>query len=973
MKSGNPEFQLWRKAIALGFIGLLPFTGYAQDSSESDENEDNEIATLNPFEVTTSGDSRYFATNSIAGTRVDYRIQDIPISIEVITSEFIEDTGSVDLRESLRYSAGIVLQSQNDALSQPFSDTGGVHNPEGVTNNKTNTSIKIRGFVTDNVLRSGYRRQHATDAINIDRIEVVRGPNALLYGIGNFGGIVNYLAKRPLPEQRTELGFTVGSDEFYRFTVDNTGPMGDHFAYRITGALESTNHWTEIKDQQHWFISPVLEWRPFEKTRIIADFEFGAQEETGVSFQSVRAPTLGNFDVTQQDRLEVFGLLEFDGKDPRTFRWSGPDTFLNTDAMNMNLELQQELLPNLHLLAGYNYSQNKFESRDVFGSLNQNVGPTNLRGSYLSKRVVTGTEDPNPVQVDNAIFQYQWQDREEENKRDQVRVELNYRLNLFRGSDWLGSQNNFMLGFSWEELETETFARGTDSSGTDPIRDGWNWKSPTDASYIRFGTQGDGVADEPLTDRFRNITVASNTAWYGVYSGAWLNDRVHAIVGYRNDTASTSVDQVGFRPGEGTFNSSADGFEKGSWQFGLSVEPLKGVTLFGLTSEGLQPNFGGNIDGNGQPLDATTAESEELGIKLSLFENKLTLSGSVFKIEREGIPFSYWWAPAPARGAFDPNADIVYRMDDFNPLTKPDNVYLQAGLDEFIAAQNSGAVFEQNGLTYLNASTSQGAAYLNAVFDSLNAAYALPPGERPADAWPGWLYNGFDDPLVNTAAENWSVGEFFQSISDKSEGYEIQLMFAPMANWQNIITFSHVEREIVSPGNFVTHPFNEGNVDLWPMWRFPNGNWGLTGFAPEDVYLDPSDSGTWTGIGYGRGESLDDTPPYAISGWTSYDFIDGSLKGLRLGLGFNWEDKREFASEFTSAGQKKENPTENKIQAFTPERFQLNGMLRYEWLLRDRYNMAVQLNVDNILDDKDQYGLLYAPGRSWRFNLSTSF
>ena len=69
---------------------------------------------LSPFTVRTDKDNGYGATNSISGSRVDTAIKDLPLPMQVITSEFIKDTGATDLRKSLSYVSGISLQTQND-------------------------------------------------------------------------------------------------------------------------------------------------------------------------------------------------------------------------------------------------------------------------------------------------------------------------------------------------------------------------------------------------------------------------------------------------------------------------------------------------------------------------------------------------------------------------------------------------------------------------------------------------------------------------------------------------------------------------------------------------------------------------------------------------------------------------------------------------------------------------------------------
>ena len=168
----------------LGGLLLVPLT--EAQTSKADEPSsgvsDDSYVLLSPFTVNTSKDKGYRATNSTSGTRLDTKIKDLPMPIEVITEQFLRDTGSRDLREGLRYSSGILLQTQNDygAGAGSFSTSPGkINNPEGETGNPDQTHMKIRGFETESVLRDGFRRQNSTDSINIARIEVARGPASL--------------------------------------------------------------------------------------------------------------------------------------------------------------------------------------------------------------------------------------------------------------------------------------------------------------------------------------------------------------------------------------------------------------------------------------------------------------------------------------------------------------------------------------------------------------------------------------------------------------------------------------------------------------------------------------------------------------------------------------------------------------------------------------------------------------------------
>jgi iron complex outermembrane recepter protein len=115
-----------------------------------------EILVLSPFVVSTQGDKGYRATNTTSGTRLDTAIKDLPMPIEVITEQFIRDIGANDLRETLRYSAGIQLQTQNDwgvASGYASAVPGRINNPEGSTATADQSRVKIRGFLTDSTPR----------------------------------------------------------------------------------------------------------------------------------------------------------------------------------------------------------------------------------------------------------------------------------------------------------------------------------------------------------------------------------------------------------------------------------------------------------------------------------------------------------------------------------------------------------------------------------------------------------------------------------------------------------------------------------------------------------------------------------------------------------------------------------------------------------------------------------------------------
>jgi outer membrane receptor protein involved in Fe transport len=1007
-------------ATILGAVlGLSALPAWGQ----TDETEEEQVVfELSPFEVSTSGDRGYFAANTISGSRISVPIQDIPLTIEVVTSEFIEDTGATDLRDSLKYSAGILLESQNDAFGLT-DNVGQINNPEGATGNKSDSSFKIRGFVLENTLRNGYRRKNATDTVNIDRIEVIRGPSALLYGVGNFGGVVNYITKAPrLDEYSSQITLGYGSDNWKRSSLDTTGPIvKDHVGYRFTAAYEDKDDWTDLNTREHFFISPAVTWRFWDRIKLTVDYEYGKADEDAISFKSVRTPALENISIFFTDRLETFGFLEFSEdknangeldpgedlndngqidltRDPRTFRWSGPDTYIDTTAQNFNASLEFKLADNLFYNGGINYSKVEFGFRDVFGGISR--GTNGQRGldileemqaagrGFIARQIIDGQSSDQFVPVYDGVFRYQWNGSEEVTDWLQHRHELNFSKRIAEGNKWLASDHSFLLGYS---MESQEFARTGYLSNNSEDDDNWMYQDPTDESYIRFGYQSNGIPDVPFLEYEVNGNTAENVGKYLVYSGRFFKDRLFLVAGIRDDKTTSKDGYYQRLNPKGRLRTFPDStLRKRTKQFGASLEVLPGVTVFALSSEGVEPNFDGQRDGWGMALESTVAEAKEYGVKLNILDGRISGTISKFNIRREGLPFRYWWAPAPVHGEFRRDDDIIYRLDDFNAEVKagpnvPDeqkNKWLLEAYPQWEDAVESGAIYpltNDRGFTYwyVNASKEDGAAYLDAVFDALKRDFDA----GVANPWPGFLYEGFDDEEVNTASEDRSDRGYYQAVTDESDGWEAQFIFTPMDNLQIILNYSHVEREVINPGNFVKYDYAEDNWDRWATWYFPNINWGLAGVPVEQVYpggegpnLPNRDTSTWTGVGWGTGEALDDTPEDVVSWWVHYSFTeDTPLSGLEIGFGGQWESEREYASAFTSAGQKKENETGVTIKALTESRLTLNAMAKYSWRMRDRYDAYLQVNVDNFLDDKDQYGYFYAPGLSWKVNMGVTF
>jgi len=566
--------------------------------------------------------------------------------------------------------------------------------------------------------------------------------------------------------------------------------------------------------------------------------------------------------------------------------------------------------------------------------------------------------------VDNTILQYQWFQGKNDTSHDQFRAELNYKFKMFEETyKWLWMNNSILLGHSEENgVAQSEISRTVDGT--------YNFKSPTDASYIRIGKQGDGTADAAMRRYSGNFSKGWDQATYLVYQGKLFHDRITVISGVRDDHTDNQIIYSDFVANKSTPARSEKVKEK-TYQNGVSVQITRELSVFGLKAGGLVPNFTGHKDINGSPMGPTLAKSKEFGAKIDLFEGKLSGSISSYKIKRTGTELFYWWAPTSNYKYFNPAKDIIYNVSNFSPSTvsggsNGGNGAAESAISQWNAGVASGAIYQKtvggNPTWYVNASKAQGAAYLDAVFDKTKAL---------GMSWPGWLYsedsevnNSWNDRASSPAGNQYVVG------SDSAKGWSCELMFTPNNNFQIVTSYAHTKRVIDDAGKFAKSPNPQ---DRWAVWYFPNTDWGLTGKPLATVYPNAQDTSSWTGIGYGTGEKQDDTPEHAVNVWANYKFTAGALKGFTAGLGGSWESPREYQSGIThGGGQRVTDKNGNLVILKTPERTNVDLMLRYAFKVRE-HDAAVQLNVNNLLDDRKLYGLIYAAPRSMRLEYSQKF
>ncbi len=198
----------------------------------------------------------YRAERSSSATRTDTALRDTPQAVVVVPRQVLEDQAVVRLDDALRNVSAV--------------------RPGGSGGNRTEAYL-IRGFRTQNYAIDGVMQNPAAEFVNgfrdlsnLERVEVLKGPASVLYGIGDPGGLINLVTRRPQFTPSGSLTLTGGQFGYVRNEFDITGGLPETgVAARLSGSLTRDEGYREIaRRTERVFIAPSVTWQPDERTRV---------------------------------------------------------------------------------------------------------------------------------------------------------------------------------------------------------------------------------------------------------------------------------------------------------------------------------------------------------------------------------------------------------------------------------------------------------------------------------------------------------------------------------------------------------------------------------------------------------------------------------------------------------------------------------------------------------------------------------
>ena len=550
-----------------------------------------ETQKLQEVEIIGRRESSYKNTSSFSGTKTATAIRDIPQTINYVTKEVILDQGA---------------STVNDV----------VKNISGVSQYTTYNDFSIRGFRTtgnrnSGNLLNGMRAQtslwSSSSLANVERVEVIKGPAAALFGNAAPGGIINRVTKKPLLERQHTISVNTGSWGTLKAYGDFTGPLNESksLLYRLNLGYETTDGYRDLQGRNTLTIAPSFSFIPNEKTRFNVD----------ISYQRLD----GKVDRGQT----IFGDADLYSV-PITRSLSATNDFLRETQMNITLGLTHKITEDL-----------SFNSTYLNSSYSEDLREHNQANSYYMQqgnKINTGDQSKILMQ---ALL------RERTFRNNSFNNYLNYTFatgalkhTLLVGYDYF--QVELLPGASQLTAGGYLLKNGKTTTTFDPAKINTyvldaNGKPLTNVAVFDLNNP---TAGNVMKETNKYIFTSGNTkpslqTSHGVYLQEQLEiSMVKVLLGLRKEFF---VDYTNYK------ENNEEKIEQQALipRIGLVVTATDNINFYSTWLKGFEPQSAAlqaDPDRYGGPFDPVYSELYEVGVKTDWFQKRLSATASVFKI-----------------------------------------------------------------------------------------------------------------------------------------------------------------------------------------------------------------------------------------------------------------------------------------------------------------------------------------------------
>jgi len=524
----------------------------------------------------------YNRSEASSGTRTSTPLMETPIAIQVVPRAVIQDQQSIQVGDAIKNISGVYQGLSFGGFAEQF---------------------MIRGFSTNfNNYLDGFRWPASRLTLaNAERIEVVKGAAANLYGRIEPGGMINVVTKRPQATPYYALEQQFGSYDLYRTTADATGAINadGSLLYRVNLESLNKNSFRDFGFTDRIFFAPSLTWKISDRTQLDLDFMYSDED-------------------TQEDYGVVASTVTHRPIDIPISRYLGePSTDKsNTKLYNTSVTLAHAFTDDWKVKARFNHL-----NRDV-------TDPQNF---------------PPPFGLNEQTGQLTRFFYGANSQSDTYYGTVNL---TGRFVTW-GIKHEVLTG--WEHYSSDSLLDTVFFTGANPINIYNPQYNPVDVSQIWANSIQDGT---------RNFQDGSGTYSNGIHfqDQITLFDKLHIMGGGRYDWVTQATGNSSISATDAAANRTELNNERFSPRVGVLYRAWDWLSLYGNYVESLG-SANSAFDINGKLLEPETGEQYEVGFKTAFFDERLTSSVAFYQLTKQnmavgvlGTPYSVAIGEARSQG-----------------------------------------------------------------------------------------------------------------------------------------------------------------------------------------------------------------------------------------------------------------------------------------------------------------------------------
>ncbi|MBM7420631.1 MULTISPECIES: TonB-dependent siderophore receptor [Chryseobacterium] len=562
-------------------LGLMVISVTVSAQLKNAEADTIRIGTIEDVNIRKTGNPNKATPMS---TKSNLTVMETPQPIAIVTHDIIEQQQAKQLSDVLQNVNGMYITSSRGNSQDSF---GG------------------RGFAlgNDNIFKNGSRVNSGVfpEVSGLERIEVLKGANAMLYGNTAAGGVINMITKKPRFDFGGSVGLNAGSWNSYKPTVDIYGPLTKNIAFRVNGAYEYAESFRDVVQSEKYYFNPSFLFNLSPKSQLIVEADY-----------------------LKNDFTPDFGIGAIENKDKSYSLNTGLDrsAFLGTDWQYQNVEQVSTNVTFNH----------KFNDN---WSLNSTASYQNYTKDYFStERVQWGyaTASPNRLSWNRPLNRTY---NEQNYTSAQINLNGEFNTGKINHKVLIGTDADYGVADSYSYYNPlnraaygTSYIYGTNgTTGRLYLDDPSSWASGTmpesqTLEKNRINTRRIGIYAQDFVSLSKEFKVIAGLRWSYIENMPTINTKYKTVTGGLVNLNSTTT--------KGLVDNSASSDQAISPKVGFVYMPNDNLSAFATYTNSFVANVG--KERNGEALTPTNIDQYEVGVKKNLWNNALAVNLTVYQI-----------------------------------------------------------------------------------------------------------------------------------------------------------------------------------------------------------------------------------------------------------------------------------------------------------------------------------------------------